>query len=507
MSKKDNEPSPLARRDFFKAATTVAGAFVLGTGAETVTAEASPQAAKPQPKSTPTAAPATKIVGKIRIAVPVVDAANMKGGIFPKGTVMAPPSAKGANDRITIASIGVGGAGIGQGKLHLNNFIKEAEQRNTAVVAICDVYQPFVDETVAIAKTKQANVMGTNDYRKVLERKDIDAVIISTPEHWHGQISVHAMQAGKHVYCEKPLVRYIEEAWQVLDTAKSTKSVIQIGSQGCTEVRWHAAAKAIKEGALGKLVMGQTSYCRCNRNGEWNYQIPDNVNPDNFDWDLWLGSAPSRPFASPSGAASGTQGERSDAGARFRRYRKYTDYSAGILGDLMPHRLHPVLLASGNPEYPTRVMCVGTNSVQKKDREIPDTVQVIAEFPSGWSLLFLGSTVNEQGLNDLFRGEKGTVYFGSDKVEVKPERPYSDEIEGFLVDKNAPELTRFYGSENVEAHERNWLEAIRKNDPSWCNCGVDLAAKAQTIISMAEMSERLGKTMNFDAKTRKITAG
>ena len=507
MSKKNNEPSPLARRDFFKAATTVAGAFVLGTAAETATAEASPQAAKPQAKPTPTAAPATKIVGKIKIAVPVVDAANMKGGIFPKGTVMAPPSAKGANDRITIASIGVGGAGIGQGKLHLNSFIKEAEQRNTAVVAICDVYQPFVDETVAIAKTKQANVMGTNDYRKVLERKDIDAVIIATPEHWHGQISVHAMQAGKHVYCEKPLVRYIEEAWQVYDVAKSTKSVIQIGSQGCTDVRWHAAAKAIKDGALGKLVMGQGSYCRCNRNGEWNYQIPDSINATNFDWDLWLGSAPSRPFVSPKGAGNGAETTRNDAGARFRRYRKYTDYSAGILGDLMPHRLHPFLIASGNPEFPTRVMSIGTHGVQNKDREVADTVQVMAEFPAGWSMLFIGSTVNEQGLPDLFRGEKATVYFGSTKVEVKPERPFSDEVEGFIVDTSAPELARFHPTEDVGAHERNWLEAIRKNDPMHCNCNIDLAVKAQVIISLAEMSQRMGKSMNFDAKNRKVTAG
>ena len=497
MKKDEQEPSGLARRDLFKAATSVAGALVLGVAAETKEAQASEQAV----------APTQKIVGKIKIAVPVVDAAKQKGGIFPKGTILAPMRAKGANDRITVASIGVGGAGIGQGTLHLKNFVNEAEQRNTALVAVCDVYQPFVEEKVAIAKTKQSSVMGTNDYRKVLERKDIDAVIIATPEHWHGQISVHAMQAGKHVYCEKPLVRYLEEAWQVHDVAKATKSVIQIGSQGCSDVRWHAAAKAIREGKLGKLVMGQGSYCRCNRNGEWNYQIPDEINDANFDWDLWLGSAPKRPFASPGGAANGAQTERGDAGARFRRYRKYSDYSAGILGDLMPHKLHPFLIASGNPEYPTRVLSLGTHGVQNKDREVADTVQVMAEFPSGWSMLFIGSTVNEQGLPDVFRGEKATVYFGSDKVEVKPERPYSDEIEGFIVDKSSPDLAKYFPNEDVGAHERNWLDAIRKNDPMWCNCHIEIATKAQTIISLAEMSQRQSKAMLFDAKTRKVTTG
>lgn len=511
MNEKDTQPSSLARRELFKTATTLAGALVLGASAES--AEAAPPAVaakpKPAPASKPTAPPAKiKIVGKVKMPVPVIDAAKMQGGMYPAGTVMAKPSVKGANDRITVASIGVGGAGIGQGTVHLKNFVNEAAQRNTALAAVCDVYQPFVDEKVAIAKTAtNPNVMGTNDYRKVLERKDIDAVVIATPEHWHGQIAVHAMQAGKHVYCEKPMVRYIEEAWQVHDTQKATGAVVQVGSQGCTDVRWHAAAKAIREGNLGKLVMGQGSYCRCNRNGEWNYQIPDGINPENFDWDLWLGSAPSRPFVSPNGAANGAETTRTDAGARFRRYRKYTDYSAGILGDLMPHKLHPFLIASGNPEYPTRVLSIGTHGVQNKDREVADTTQVIAEFPSGWSMLFIGSTVNEQGIADIFRGEKATVYFGNDKVEVKPERPFSDEVEGYIVDKSAADLAKYHPNEDVAAHERNWLEAIRKNDPSWCNCNIDLATKAQTIISLAEMSQRLGKAMNFDEKTRTIKAG
>jgi len=498
MSKNEQETSGLDRRALLKTATTVAGALVASEA----------QAAQTKPVAKPAAPPAggERVVGKINVPVPVVDASKQRGGIFPKGTVIAPMRAKGANDRIVVASIGVGGAGIGQGTVHLKNFVNEAEQRNTALVAVCDVYKPFVDEKVAIAKTKQANVMGTNDYRKVLERKDIDAVIISTPEHWHGQITMHAMQAGKHVYCEKPLTRYIEEAFQVHDMAKSTKCVLQVGSQGCSDVRWHAAAKAIREGQLGKLVMGQGSYCRCNRNGEWNYQIPDEINDSNFDWDLWLGAAPKRPFVFKGGAANGADTARDDAGARFRRYRKYWDYSAGILGDLMPHKLHPFLIASGNPEYPTRVISVGTHGVQNKDREVADTVQVIAEFPSGWSMLFIGSTVNEQGLPDVFRGEKATVYFGND-VEIRPERPYSEEIEGGKVNKNSPDLAKYHPNEDVAAHERNWLDAIRKNDPMWCNCNIDIATKAQTIISLAEMSQRQNRAMQFDAKTRKVTAG
>ena len=195
-------------------------------------------------------------------------------------------------------------------------------------------------------------------------------------------------------------------------------------------------------------------------------------------------------------------------GSRFRRYRKYWDYSGGILGDLMPHKLHPFLVASGNPEYPTSVISIGTNGIQgpgtkHNDREVADTVQVIAEFPSGWSMLFVGSTVNEQGLPDLIRGDKGSIYFGNG-VEYRPERPFSEEMEGGRVDTSVPELAKYAPFENIPAHERNWLDCIRANNPM-TNCNIDLATKVQTIISLAEMSHRMNKAVVFDPATRKVT--
>jgi len=262
---------------------------------------------------------------------------------------------------------------------------------------------------------------------------------------------------------------------------------------------YHAAGKAIREGKLGPVVMGQGSYTRNSRNGEWNYGIDGNLNAENLDWDLWLGSCPSRPFdAAAPGAKDGEMRERDDAKARYHRYRKYWDYSAGILGDLMPHKLNPFLIASGNPEYPTRVSCVGTK--MGKDRDVHDTVQVVAEFPSGWSMLFLGSTVNEQGIQDMFRGYKASIYFGNG-VELRPERWASEEVEAAKL----PVEGATY--ESHENHEKNWLEAIRANDPMKANCNYDLATKVQTIVSLAEMSVRLNRTMLFDAKTRKVTAG
>jgi putative serine protease PepD len=179
--------------------------------------------------------------------------------------------------------------------------VDDGLNRNTKVVAACDVYDAYNVRAADIIKKAadkggDANPFTTRDYTKILSRKDIDAIMISTPEHWHSQIAIHAMQAGKHVYIEKPLSRYLDEAFQVHDTAVATKRVVQVGSQGCSDVRWHAAAKAIKDGRIGTLVMGQGSYCRNNPKGEWNYEIHEGIGPANFDWNLWLGSAPRRPW-------------------------------------------------------------------------------------------------------------------------------------------------------------------------------------------------------------------
>lgn len=487
-----------SRRDFLKVATGAASAVVVGAGS------AGAKAQTPVVKGPPATAVTRGITH------PVADAQNMKGGIIPKGTVMATGRAIGANDRIILGFIGLGGQGTNG---HLRGFVDDGLNRNTKVVAGCDLYDAYNVRGADIMKKAadkggDSNPFMTRDYTKLIARKDIDAIVISTPEHWHSQIAIHAMQAGKHVYIEKPLSRYVDEAFQVLDVANSTKRVVQVGSQGCSDVRWHAAAKAIKDGRIGSIVMGQGSYCRNNPKGEWNYEIHDGISPENFDWDLWLGSAPRRPWTFDGYAKDGDQFARTDSGARFRRYRKYNDYSGGILGDLMPHKLHPFLIASGNPEYPTRVTSLGTNSVhgpntKHNDREVADTVQVLAEFPSGWSMLFVGSTVNEQGLQDMIRGDKGTVYFGNG-VEVKIERPYAEDYEGGKVDTNDPALAKYAPFENIPAHEKNWLDCIRRGDVN-TNCSAELATKVQTIISLAEISERKGKAVSFDAKTRKIT--
>lgn len=467
-------PLPSTRRDFLK----VAGITVGGVVASSLPAAAQNNGAK-------TAGP---------VPVPRADTKKLMAGRYPKAPVMARPRVIGANDRINLAIVGVGGMGGG----HLNNFNREAQERNCYVVGVCDVYQPRLERarSATVEKGGVSSVQADKDYRRLLDNKDIDAVLIATPEHWHGQVAVHAMEAGKHVYIQKPMTRYLDEAFQVYDTAKRTGRVVQVGSQGCSDFRWHTAGKAVREGRIGEIVMGQSSYTRNSAGGEWNYPIDAGANAENLDWKLWLGSAPDRPWNTSGGAGGGQQPLRDDAAARFFRYRKYWDYSGGILGDLMPHRLHPFLIASGNPEFPTRVISIGTRL--GKDREVDDNIQVIAEFPSGWSMLFVGSTVNEQGLTDMIRGHKGTVYFGQN-VEVRPERDWAEELEGGSVPLIGPT------GEPHERHERDWLECIRTGKVP--NCNIDLATKVQVIISLAEMSSRMNKAMLFDEKTRTYRAG
>lgn len=468
------------RRDFL---TLAGGAAVAGVIAGSL------GAAKP-------AAAAAGVKMASGIPVPAADAKKMEAGVFPKGTVMAKGRAIGANDRVNVAFAGLGNMGSG----HLNHFSDEYQARNIVVGGVCDVYRPRLEgaqKRVAEKGAGAPTVVADKDYRRLLENKDIDAVVIATPEHWHAQIAIHAMEAGKHVYIQKPMTRYLDEAFQIHDTAKRTNRVVQIGSQGCSDFKYHAAGKAIREGKLGPLVMGQSSYTRNSAKGEWNYDIWPEIGPDTLDWEMWLGSAPQRPWApNPARAGDGEQPLRDDPAARYRRYRKYTDYSAGILGDLMPHRLHPFMIAAGNPQYPTRVTAMGT--LLGKDREVHDTVQVLAEFPSKWTMLFVGSTVNEQGVPDLIRGHKASIYFGQN-VEIRPERAYSEEIEGGPVPLEGPT------GEPHQRHEIDWITAIRTGKKP--NCDIDLATKVQTIISLAEMSLRLNKTMLFDEKTRKVTAG
>jgi len=278
---------------------------------------------------------------------------------------------------------------------HVRSQKDHASENNIVQAAVCDVYDKRLEAAQTYVGLKDSDAY--RDHRKLLERKDIDAIVVATVDNWHAQVAIDSMEAGKHVYGEKPLARYLEEGFQIYDTVAKTKKTFQLGSQFCADPMYHKAAAWIKEGKLGPLVWGQGSYCRNNpKNSEWTYPVDPGVNETNLDWKRWLGKAPQIPFTPE----------------HYFSWHKFYAYNSGILGNLLPHKFLPLMLATGNPEYPHRVTCTGTRKVST-DREIPDTTLMLAEFPSGYTIMVAGSTVNEQGIPDMIRGRKSTIYLSS----------------------------------------------------------------------------------------------
>src|SRR4051812_9299285 len=188
-------------------------------------------------------------------AVAVASTSLLKTPVY--GQNQAPSAnVTGSNNRIAVAVIGLG---VGIGQNHLNGIHEKANENNTVVAGACDLFSER-RELAKKADLKDADIH--DDYRKILERKDIDAVVVATHDPWHAQISIDAMESGKHVYCEKPLARYLDEAFQIHDAVKKTKKVFQIGSQGCSAGGYKKCAELVKAGKIGKLVWAQAWYSR-----------------------------------------------------------------------------------------------------------------------------------------------------------------------------------------------------------------------------------------------------
>jgi predicted dehydrogenase len=286
---------------------------------------------------------------------------------------------------------------------------------------------------------------------------------------------------------EKPVTRYAEEAVELLAVQRRTKRIVQVGSQGCSDPKWAKAGELIEQGKIGTILWAQGSYCRNNPGGEWNYGIDKEANAQNVDWQAFLGPAPKRAF-DPD---------------RFFRWRKYWDYSSGIVSDLFPHRFHPLLIALGRDAWPVRaVSCGGQYNTQRKGKEardVADTVMVLVDFmgkKGPFTVLLAGCTENQYGLEDVIRGQKGSILMGGNKIELRVERPFADELEG---------MTLNIGGEMIEPHHKNFFDCVRTRATP--NCDAELGARVQTAVHMAESAYRFNKCMTFDPKTMKVKAG
>lgn len=409
----------------------------------------------------------------------------------------------GANDRINIGVIGAGGRGSSVGNLWAKIG---ADNNSCQVVAVADCYQKRVNKAKDTLKCD-----GYLDYREVINRKDVDAVYIATPDHWHARMALEAMDRGKDVYLEKPMVHTIEETRQLVATVKETGRVLQVGSQTTSADQWWKAKKAIADGMIGKMIMSQGSYHRNSVDGEWNYKIdekagPDATGEDYIDWKMWLGSAPKHPWDSD----------------RFFRFRKYWDYSGGIATDLFYHVVAPLNICWDKPQFPHKVTASGGiygGPAFEFKREVPDTFHLMAEYPEGHSLVLSSSMANSQHIPGLIRGHEGTIIMvehgrfegRTDNIIVRPEM-HNVRENGQVTQKPINPEYKFSFEEQkiaveqydpLAAHMNNFLDCMRTRKKP--HLDVETGACAQVLITAAVESYRQGKVLYFDEKKWKLT--
>jgi predicted dehydrogenase len=402
----------------------------------------------------------------------------------------------GPNDRINVAVIGLGM----RGNDHLDLLLQHrANKRDIEIVAICDVYQKRLK--MAARKVPEAKTYSL--HQEVLQRSDIDAVTVATPDHWHAPITLAAMESGKDVYVEKPMTHTVEESKAVAHKAKELNRVVQVGVQGLSWDRWHKIRDLVHSGAIGQVVAVQGTYSRNAPGGDWNegsfWSIdpaagPDATGDEHIDWKQWLGPAPSIPWTPD----------------RFFRFRKYWDYSGGIATDLHYHVAAPFHLAIAN-DFPTRVSGMGGLWVYNDGRQTPDTFMTAADYPTKFSMMIQSSQVNEHGPRLNIRGTQATIHLSDewegppsrqyDYADICPESPYTVEF----AKQNQYDRIRLdgVGNQGDLMHFDNFLECVRSRKQP--NCPVDLGYKVEATIALSVRSYREGKVFYFDAQREEVT--
>jgi predicted dehydrogenase len=330
------------------------------------------------------------------------------------------------NENIQIALIGAGGMGMGDTSLAV-------AMPGVKLVAVCDIY----DGRLARAKERWGNdLFATRDYREALARKDVDAVIIATPDHWHQRITIDALNAGKDVYCEKPMIHSINEGPAMIEAQRRTGRTLQIGSQYVSSLVYQKAKELLSGGAIGELNMVEAWLDRNTAIGAWQYSIPPDASTATIDWDRFLGSAPKRPFEP----------------VRLFRWRNYRDYGTGVAGDLFVHLLTGLHFATGS-KGPNRVYATGGLRFWKDGRDVPDVMLALLDYPGFTVQLKVnfesGTPAESAGMK--FVGSEGTITTSTTRLTLA-RRPRETEP-GYTIDTFP------------EAVQKDFLERYRKQYP------------------------------------------
>jgi predicted dehydrogenase len=316
-----------------------------------------------------------------------------------EGLAEAGPAAP--SDRITVGVIGTGARAQ-----ELMQAVMDTP--GTQIVAACDAYRGRLTRTQERTK---GSAKIYKDHREILADKGIDVVVVATPDHWHKTMVVEAMQAGKDVYCEKPLTYTVQEGNEIIAAVKKTGRILQVGSQGMSSMIQRKAKEIIASGKLGQVTLLRAFYNRNTASGAWIYPIPPDATPQTVNWDMFLGPAPKRAFSLE----------------RFFRWRCYADYSGGIATDLFVHLCTTIHFLMG-AKMPGNVVAAGALYRWKESRDVPDTINAILEYPEGFTVS-LSSTFNNQMSSEAsfqILGTKGSLLLGFDELTFIPENVNED---------------------------------------------------------------------------------
>ncbi|MBI4873640.1 MAG: Gfo/Idh/MocA family oxidoreductase [Acidobacteria bacterium] len=386
---------------------------------------------------------------------------------------ITPPRAAQRSDpnRLRAGVIGCGIRGVGA---HIATLLKMKEADNVEVSAVCDVFDKRAQHAAGLTGGKPYQ-----DYRRLLEDKNVDIVFIATPDHWHGQMAVEAAAAGKHIYCEKPMTHSVEEAKRVVAKIRETGVKMQVGVQGMSDDSYETAYKYVQQGALGKVVIAQIDYSRNYRDDYWLKPVDAGARPGvNLNWDLFLGPAPQRPW-DPE---------------RYFNWIRYWDYSGGIPAGLFVHRVTRLIKSLGLtfPEYGSAHG--GKFQFPASTAEVPDTINIMLDYPGGPTVMLISSLANDTPVAHHLRGHKATLEFTPTGFVIRPQRLWAKEVQEVIHKKT--------GGEDTELHVRNLLRAIRDNEPLKCDCMLGYYGVVACQFGVRSYRER--KYLKWDVQGERI---
>ncbi len=399
----------------------------------------------------------------------------------------------GANDRVRLGFIGAGN----RGDQVLDAFLKQSDAE---VVAVCDIYQPYLDFAVQKIGT---NPKPFRDYRKLLELKDVDAVVIATPDHWHALQTIHACQAGKDVYVEKPTCLRVAEGRAMVEAVKRHQRVCQAGLHRRSSTMCRDMAAFVREGGIGKVTAVRTFHIQ----NEWPKGIgnpPDSDPPPGMDWDAWLGPAPQVRYNRNRG---------------LYEFRWFYDYSGGQITNNGIHYLDLIQWALGQTA-PLAVTAMGGKYAIEDNREIPDTMEAVWHYPGNTLVTFTQINANAAGAAAKpceieFRGTKGTLYMRGNGWEVVPELIAQHEFprrdptnraaeRGWRAGQAAMiEPKKASGRADTTDHVRNFLDCIKSR--AACNSDIESAHRSTCTTLIANIAMQAKAYLEWDAAAEKFT--